>query len=46
MAKGDNVTVGYYICEALIRAHESGDQDAMAKVIEQIRDLWQTQHDA
>ena len=43
MAKGDDVTVGWYICEAIVRAQEAHDLTALEKAVQSLRALWEAQ---
>ena len=46
MAKGDNLTVSYYDAEAIIRAVEMKDWDALIKALANLRVDFETAHDA
>jgi hypothetical protein len=45
MAVGTDATVSYYDLEALIRAVDNGDWDAIEKVLQNLRVDFETAHD-
>ena len=46
MAVGTNATASYYDLEALIRAVENSDRDAIEKILANLRVDFETAHDA